>query len=427
MLYSFIKIICTVLICWGNCIIIGQSLNPTNIWHDISPPLDSAARFYDLSFLDQNTGFVAGRSWNMERNLFLVLRTTNGGNSWDTTNFDPNSSIQFISFYNENLGVCGFPNIYTTNNGGQDWIKVLNVAYETLLSYGKMINEKLIYVSGTNGKIIRSTDAGSSWQYIQPDFLREYVVKLAVIDSFRMYAIADQQLIYTSDGGDTWEEVNIPLPPGVTYFYLDFINENFGFIAGSSRKVFQTTDGGISWNDRSPPPYMGEAILCIDALDSLTVVAVTNRGAILRTDDGGLNWEEQLEGEYNAILDRVQVIDKNVAYAVGYDGLLLKTTDGGTTFVNHENSTPSEYSLSQNYPNPFNSQTKINFTLMNTDHVKIDLLNSNGEKIKTLVDERKLPGEYSIILNTDKYASGVYLVDMTASKFKKTIKVVHLK
>ncbi|MEW6095458.1 MAG: YCF48-related protein, partial [bacterium] len=276
----------------------------------------SSARFHDLSFINRDTGYVAGMLWNIPIALNVVIHTSNGGDTWDTTNFPSNFSVRFVAFYNENIGVCGFPNIYITKNGGDEWERVINVAYETSLNYGKMLSENLIYVSGNYGKIIKSTDGGYTWEYIQPAFIKEYPTILSVLDSNNVYALAEEQLIFTSDGGNNWIEIDIPRPPGVTYNYLDFINVNYGWIVGSSRHIYRTTDGGQSWLNQSPP-QAGDAFTCIDALDSMTAIAGTSRAAILRTDNGGSRWIEQLSGKYNAIIDRVQIIDKEVAYAVG--------------------------------------------------------------------------------------------------------------
>ncbi len=65
--------------------------------------------------------------------------------------------------------------------------------------------------------------------------------------------------------------------------------------------------------------------------------------------------------------------DANNCTAVGESGTILRTTNGGVTFVEEENSTtmPEEFILSQNYPNPFNPGTIINYSVPKQSNVTI--------------------------------------------------------
>ena len=47
---------------------------------------------------------------------------------------------------------------------------------------------------------------------------------------------------------------------------------------------------------------------------------------------------------------------------------------------------PESFSLLQNFPNPFNTSTAIEFVLRNESHVRMDVLNILGQRVKTLVD-----------------------------------------
>jgi murein DD-endopeptidase MepM/ murein hydrolase activator NlpD len=93
---------------------------------------------------------------------------------------------------------------------------------------------------------------------------------------------------------------------------------------------------------------------------------------------------------------------------------------------------PTEYSLSQNYPNPFNIETVIRFQLPKNDDVEIDIYNSLGQKIRTLLDKRLKPGWYEISWNSRdqqgyEVASGVYLYKVKAGTFSQTRKMILLK
>ncbi|MDZ7340451.1 MAG: T9SS type A sorting domain-containing protein [candidate division KSB1 bacterium] len=90
---------------------------------------------------------------------------------------------------------------------------------------------------------------------------------------------------------------------------------------------------------------------------------------------------------------------------------------------------PSGYSLSQNYPNPFNPETAINFSLKEAGRVTLTIYNLQGQLVRTLVDEEKLAGSYSVMWdgksdNGTLVGSGIYYYKLRANGFKATKKLM---
>ncbi|MCF6268518.1 MAG: S8 family serine peptidase [Melioribacteraceae bacterium] len=77
-------------------------------------------------------------------------------------------------------------------------------------------------------------------------------------------------------------------------------------------------------------------------------------------------------------------------------------------------SMPMEYKLSQNYPNPFNPSTVINYSLPTESRVKLQIFNTLGEVIATLVDETNNAGVHKLEWDASNLASGVYLYRISA-------------
>jgi len=88
---------------------------------------------------------------------------------------------------------------------------------------------------------------------------------------------------------------------------------------------------------------------------------------------------------------------------------------------------PLTYSLSQNYPNPFNPTTEIKFEIAKEGQVSIVVFDVLGKEIRTLVNEVKSPGKYSINFNGEGLSSGVYIYQLKAGKFISTKKMVLMK
>jgi hypothetical protein len=100
------------------------------------------------------------------------------------------------------------------------------------------------------------------------------------------------------------------------------------------------------------------------------------------------------------ISEHIKIINTDIKKVFGTD----KFTGNSKT----NNILPTEYNLSQNYPNPFNPVTKINYELPKDGKVKLVIYDILGREIKTLVNELKQAGRYTVEFNGNNYASGVY-------------------
>jgi hypothetical protein len=97
-----------------------------------------------------------------------------------------------------------------------------------------------------------------------------------------------------------------------------------------------------------------------------------------------------------------------------------------------ENILPTSLLMEQNYPNPFNPKTTISYYLPENSHVRIDIYNIGGQHVKTLINEVKPFGEYSVTWNgTDfsgnKVTSGVYICSLKAGNFMLSRKLMLMK
>jgi len=71
---------------------------------------------------------------------------------------------------------------------------------------------------------------------------------------------------------------------------------------------------------------------------------------------------------------------------------------------------PQKFALHQNYPNPFNPTTKINYELPNNSFVQINIYNSIGRQITSLINKKQNSGSYTVNFNSGEYnlSSGIY-------------------
>jgi photosystem II stability/assembly factor-like uncharacterized protein len=118
----------------------------------------------------------------------------------------------------------------------------------------------------------------------------------------------------------------------------------------ASESVGASPDPG--WEDQTPVPD-GEDLYAVDAVNGDVAWAVGNLGTILKTTDGGATWVEQdsgLTAPY-VLLGCVSAVDTETVWVGGTNpGVLLKTTDGGENWILQEDAlsafkTPKNLSL----------------------------------------------------------------------------------
>jgi hypothetical protein len=93
---------------------------------------------------------------------------------------------------------------------------------------------------------------------------------------------------------------------------------------------------------------------------------------------------------------------------------------------------PSEFYLGQNYPNPFSGKTRIKFCVARKTGVKLQVFNSEGRMVKTLVDEEKEAGTYELEFSAEgidtadlpvgalRLSEGVYVYQLQAGDLSET-------
>lgn len=91
------------------------------------------------------------------------------------------------------------------------------------------------------------------------------------------------------------------------------------------------------------------------------------------------------------------------------------------------NLTADDYSLSQNYPNPFNPSTTITFNIQKRAKVTLEVYNTVGQKVKTLVNGVLNPGAHEVEFSGNDLTSGIYFYQLAVDNFKSSKKMVLMK
>lgn len=211
--------------------------------------------------------------------------------------------------------------------------------------------EKAIIV-GYGGKILMTTDGGKGWQAKSSGTeLALYNVKFADAQNGWVSG-QDGLILHTTDGGETWsrQDSGVTLP----IFSLCFVNATHGWAASEQATYLRTTNGGVSWEsgriEASVEGVSEEATLAlvdpvlydIHFLDEKTGWMVGEFGKIYHSTDGGVTWQEQqssllgqagIEDALNLpAWFGVRFANANEGLAVGLEGKMAQTSDGGKTW-----------------------------------------------------------------------------------------------
>lgn len=123
--------------------------------------------------------------------------------------------------------------------------------------------------------------------------------------------------------------------------------------------------------------------------------------------------------------------DKNLQPGRYYYRLKQMDYNGNYQYYDLKNAViickPDKFNLQQNYPNPFNPVTTINYELPENGFVKISIYDNTGREIKTLVNEHRDAGYYSVQFNGSEFASGVYFCKLQAGNYIASIKMIIVK
>ncbi len=112
-------------------------------------------------------------------------------------------------------------------------------------------------ISKSNALILKTNDGGKSWKKVyQSSRPFETTWKASFPSTNIGYVtiqsynpdpnVKQQRVAKTTDGGNTWKEINLVEDANAREFGIGFIDDNHGFI-GTMNSGYETKDGGNSW------------------------------------------------------------------------------------------------------------------------------------------------------------------------------------
>lgn len=138
-------------------------------------------------------------------------------------------------------------------------VQVLTSGTRTSLRGLSVVNDNVVWVSGSNGTVGRSNNGGKNWNwYTVKGFEKTEFRDIEAFDASTAVIMAVAEPAYilkTTDGGENWKVVYENKTKGMFLDAMDFVGDKYGMVVGDpvDNKVFlaETFDGGDTWKEYS--------------------------------------------------------------------------------------------------------------------------------------------------------------------------------
>lgn len=211
-----------------------------------------------------------------------------------------------------------------SDDQGRSWVQAA-VPVSVDLTSVSFVTPRLGWVTGHDGVVLRSDDAGATWGLVLEGrqvarLLVEYYAVPARVSSPAIAAALQESRRFQAEGGarpflDVW-----------------FKDERYGFVVGAWGLILNTSDGGKTWTpwlDRTDNPNSGH-LYAVRPVDG-HVWIVGEQGFLLRLDDAGQRFVAVLPPQGGSLFG---VTGKSgLVMAYGLVGRKLVSRDGGRTWA----------------------------------------------------------------------------------------------
>ena len=303
------------------------------------------------------------------RNRSGLYKSTNAGGLWLNDNFGAPSTLGDLAINpitSDVLYVGSQTGIYRSQNGGRNWSAVnsgltnLNVRVVEIDPQ----NPSILYAGAASGGIglFKSVNGGDTWASANGNqsFTEISFVAVDPVTSGRVYISTGFSSYKTTNGGGIWNQIpSNQLPAFVSSFAINRQNpqEVYASINSSGGGVFKSTDGGATWiavNNGLTGPFVSN--VTIDPTNGSTLYASTNLG-MHKTTNGGATWSLLNSLGGSVVVDPV---NPSVLYTSSFNingTSVLKSTNGGVTFVPSGNGIPANAGAGVIGVDPLNPST----------------------------------------------------------------------
>lgn len=380
-------------------------------------------RYDDVWFFNANVGWGVNSSGH-------VVKTTNGGQTWDIkfkTPILPDSNrpvyLRCITWASEQVGLIGTLTtdlrLYRTTDGGEHWNSVALPAAAPKKVCGLFaVDQSVIYGSGTNdpgdgAAVIKSSDGGNSWIAIDMSAQASNLIDIYfqtrergwVVGGFSdkpqpTYDDVKPVILFTDDGGTTWvdrlKDMRSQFVEGTWGWKIQFLNDQLGFVSLENMTqafILKTEDGGKTWSKFSVPGNANiEGIGFLDSSNGWVggwgdEEFASGKSSV--TSDGGQSWQNA--DSIGRFINRFRFFGDPVSLGYAAGRTIYKYAPDAVT----ESIAPAAVVAAANRAEAVSTQSyrelaSITFQVpAGSQRATVHIWNRFGKEMRTLIDEKK--------------------------------------
>ena len=279
-----------------------------------------------VDFFDSNIGLVVGDNG-------LILRTTNGGETWDNVTSGTSNNLNGVSFVNADTAVIvgDGQTILRTIDGGVSWIVITVGIYGNLISID-IDNSGNGIAGGSDQTILKTDNAGATWSITQTGYMGGGWQGAQMVDGSVGFVFGSNSIFQpfvgkTTNSGASFSFYNFYFVQGGVYnegkLYDGYFFDDFNGITAGRRwdgyGCISSTSNLNDWTTQHyPTPFYG-----IDFSTESDGYIVGDNGIIMHTTDGGTIWEAEDSGVFSQ-LNSVIFVNEDLGFIAGNGGVILK-------------------------------------------------------------------------------------------------------
>lgn len=393
------------------------------------PANNNGQRFDDVFFLNENLGWAANGYFS------AVYKTTDGGANWTTQ--VPNGGLgglyyfRNIEFLDANIGFLGTLSgrFYKTIDGGTTWNLVTNISPNPAAVCGlDCVGTSTIYGCGTYFSpafVIKSTDSGNTWQYIDMSAYANALVEVLFMDENVGFASGKNAsgavILKTIDGGASWSTIYNGTINGEYVWKLQVLSSNTNVMFGSVEsiapnlgKLIKSTNGGQNWVAKNFP--MDDDVQAVGFVSETHGWMGGHDTGFYETIDGGDTWTNTNVGTN---LNRIFFVNDNLAFASG-NGVYKMTNTMGTSTFQEPGAAPLKVKVA---PNPITDKLILEVEFINADHLVLGIYSVTGQLIKefpSFLIEQSGTKRYTLDF---PYPKGNYILNFHTNNGRQSVKI----
>ncbi|NIA30772.1 MAG: T9SS type A sorting domain-containing protein [Actinobacteria bacterium] len=365
---------------------------------------------------------------------------------------------------------CDFGGVYRSEDAGNSWSQIVSGwnAYGLEIDPG---NANIVYVTWNDymltGNISVSENGGGNWEERGWNDIGFYFIKASPNPPYPVYSTPENTFKVSYDHAQTWKAIY----PAFLYFPISIAfvkgNDSTIYVGTYKKGVWVSKDNAATWDSLGLGGYKGEKRIAVNPIDPNIIYTAVEGYDLFKTENGGVEWRALDNGLTGKQFTRLLLSNKNPSqlFLSTSDSGLFVTNNAGNSWQrltaipqnanvaalafdeqngrlffsllnepyvyivdvdsifasveNRRRGTPYNFQLLQNYPNPLNAETWIQYTLPTPANIRLDIYDTTGRRIRTLLNGRQSSGQKRVKWDgrdssRKQVSSGVYVYRLRA-------------